>query len=135
MNLQNPKVARVTSLDPAEFMYDLSDLDDTIDPSDAEFVDVLHTSWVSRVPKGHVDFYPNNGDTGHMMAVYYYTDSIKAKCRYTSYKCTNWKDFEAGKCATDCSNNSCNEMGHYASPDKARGRVYINVKDDAPYCR
>ena len=40
----NGKVGRITSLDPTTVGITLSDKTTTIDPSDADFVDVIHTS-------------------------------------------------------------------------------------------
>ncbi|CAH1801082.1 unnamed protein product [Owenia fusiformis] len=131
MHLKNPKVGRISSLDPAEFLFNLNNKDDTIDRTDADFVDVIHTSWVSIKPKGHVDFYPNDNDVGHMMAVYYFTDSINNRCKNTAVQCRNWKTFATG----NCKNNRSNEMGYYASPRRALGKVFIKMNDSKrPYC-
>lgn len=62
-------VARITGLDPAQPCFQTDDPDIRLDPSDADFIDVIHTN--GRVllkvgfglpqPIGHVDFYPNGG--------------------------------------------------------------------------
>ncbi|OXU29964.1 hypothetical protein TSAR_008301 [Trichomalopsis sarcophagae] len=61
------KIARITGMDPArpDFEYPfLREPNDRLDPTDAKFVDVIHTcaGTVGFVrPIGHVDFYPNGG--------------------------------------------------------------------------
>lgn len=61
------KVGRITGMDPARPDFEaplLKDAKDRLDPTDAKFVDVIHTCagtvGFSR-PIGHVDFYPNGG--------------------------------------------------------------------------
>lgn len=57
-------IARITGLDPTIFFYNGANNSRDLDPSDAKFVDVLHTGagilgqWS---PSGHVDFYMNGG--------------------------------------------------------------------------
>nr|CAD7409447.1 unnamed protein product [Timema poppensis] len=59
------KVARITGLDPAAPLYGQESLENRLDPTDASFVEVVHTcagllGWAD--PMGHVDFYPNSGE-------------------------------------------------------------------------
>ncbi|PSN39632.1 hypothetical protein C0J52_13799 [Blattella germanica] len=62
-------LGRITGLDPAEPYFQGMPSFVRLDPSDAKFVDVIHTDGKSifllgygmRQPCGHVDFYPNNG--------------------------------------------------------------------------
>ena len=57
------------NLDPAGPDFHISASADRLDPSDALFVDVIHTDGAPRIqsgfghfdPLGHVDFYPNGG--------------------------------------------------------------------------
>jgi len=64
-----PGIGRVTGLDPAEPYFEEYHTDARLDPSDATFVDVIHTDvasilalgFGSKEPMGHVDYYPNNG--------------------------------------------------------------------------
>lgn len=62
-------IGRITGLDPAEPYYENYHVDSRLDPSDANFVDIVHTDSSSvfaggagtKEPCGHVDFYPNGG--------------------------------------------------------------------------
>jgi hypothetical protein len=60
----NKKIARLTGLDPALPLFGNMPDSERIDPSDAEYVDVIHTAGSDlgfHEPRGHVDYYPNNG--------------------------------------------------------------------------
>jgi len=50
-------------LDPANFIPDLSVIDDHIDPTDAQQVDIIHTDQFSGIlhSLGTVDFFVNGG--------------------------------------------------------------------------
>ncbi|KAL4218199.1 Pancreatic lipase-related protein 2 [Mactra antiquata] len=64
-----PGTARVTGLDPAGPMFSTTPPIVRLDPTDALFVDVIHSDaaplddagFGTTVPMGHVDFYPNGG--------------------------------------------------------------------------
>ncbi len=54
----------MTALDPALPLFGVKEPADRLDPSDADFVSVVHTAggvigWDD--PLGHADFYPNGG--------------------------------------------------------------------------
>ncbi|CAB4064290.1 GABRA [Lepeophtheirus salmonis] len=63
------KLGRISGLDPAEPLFQSMPEFVRLDPSDAEFVDAIHTDSKSIImlgygmmdPVGHVDFYPNGG--------------------------------------------------------------------------
>ncbi|CAK6436074.1 unnamed protein product [Pipistrellus nathusii] len=64
------RVGRITGLDPAEPCFQGTPEEVRLDPSDAMFVDVIHTDALPIVPYlgfgmsqkvGHLDFYPNGG--------------------------------------------------------------------------
>uniref|UniRef100_A0A2M4CFV2 Putative pancreatic triacylglycerol lipase n=1 Tax=Anopheles darlingi TaxID=43151 RepID=A0A2M4CFV2_ANODA len=64
------KLGRITGLDPAELAFTEQDARVRLDPSDAKFVDIVHSDSTPFVPHiglglfepiGHVDFYPNGG--------------------------------------------------------------------------
>ncbi|XP_039982221.1 lipase member H-A isoform X2 [Xiphias gladius] len=58
------KIGRITGLDPAGPMFTSAIPEERLDPSDAMFVDVLHTDMNSfglTGAHGHIDFYANGG--------------------------------------------------------------------------
>ncbi|XP_052900822.1 pancreatic triacylglycerol lipase-like [Anopheles moucheti] len=66
----NLTIGRITGLDPAELAFTETDVMVRLDPSDAKFVDIVHSDATPFVPNiglglfepiGHVDFYPNGG--------------------------------------------------------------------------
>ncbi|XP_054152603.1 pancreatic triacylglycerol lipase-like [Oppia nitens] len=69
----NGTVGRITGLDPAGPYFDgINDPNVKLDPTDAQFVDAIHTNAKPLIPmfgfgmyetSGHLDFYPNGGVT------------------------------------------------------------------------
>ncbi|XP_033111057.1 pancreatic triacylglycerol lipase-like [Anneissia japonica] len=65
----NPKLGRITGMDPAGPYFEGMDIVVRLDPTDATFVDIIHTDtdpiytfgYGIYVPVGHMDFYPNGG--------------------------------------------------------------------------
>nr|DBA14847.1 TPA: hypothetical protein GDO54_004125 [Pyxicephalus adspersus] len=64
-------IARITGLDPAEPYFQGTPIEVRLDPSDAAFVDVIHTDAAPMIPNiglgmsqvvGHLDFFPNGGE-------------------------------------------------------------------------
>ncbi|KAG7298503.1 hypothetical protein JYU34_018138 [Plutella xylostella] len=63
-SLQSGRVSRITGLDPAMPLFEKLPLEQKLDASDAEFVDVIHTDagiFGVHHQIGHADFYPNGG--------------------------------------------------------------------------
>lgn len=62
-------LGRITGLDPADPYFQYTDPEVRLDPTDAMFVDVIHTDGESilklgygmKEPCGHVDYFPNSG--------------------------------------------------------------------------
>lgn len=58
------RIPRISGLDPAMPLFITSGIDEKLDASDAEFVDVIHTNALvqGKLERcGHVDFYMNGG--------------------------------------------------------------------------
>ncbi|KAJ8978855.1 hypothetical protein NQ317_004466 [Molorchus minor] len=94
------KVGRITGLDPAAPLYEwphIESLDEVLDPSDATFVDVIHTNGRHigmMTPAGHLDYYPNGGEhqegcvfwsCSHMRACEFWTASIRKPHLFKAY--------------------------------------------------
>ncbi|XP_067833169.1 inactive pancreatic lipase-related protein 1-like [Heptranchias perlo] len=68
---RRPGIARITGLDPVEPYFQNTPTEVRLDPTDASFVDVIHTDGSSHILSigfgmyqacGHVDYYPNGGE-------------------------------------------------------------------------
>ncbi|XP_071760515.1 lipase member H [Centroberyx gerrardi] len=112
------KIGRITGLDPAGPMFTGAMPDDRLDPSDAMFVDVLHTDMNSfglSGTHGHIDYYANGGSDqpgcpktifsgksyfvcDHQRSVFLYLCALNRTCSLTGYPCTSYSDFLDGRC-------------------------------------
>ncbi|PIK55732.1 putative inactive pancreatic lipase-related protein 1 [Apostichopus japonicus] len=137
-------------LDPAGPHFDqFTHLDCKLDPTDAPFVDVIHTDAFlgSAQTHGHLDFFPNGGSDqpgcwkallgrdvcDHLRSIWYFTESFDtSECEFKSYPCSSWDDFENGHC-NSCGDNSCPIMGYHAK-DGAPGVYMLETNGDQPYC-
>ncbi|XP_069492530.1 lipase member I [Ambystoma mexicanum] len=117
--MYNGTLGRITGLDPAGPLYSGKPLDERLDPTDALFVDVIHTDVDGlgyRENLGHIDFYPNGGadqpgcpqtllsgsqyfKCDHQRSVFLYISTLKESCDITAYPCDSYKDYRNGKCA------------------------------------
>ena len=88
-------IDRITGLDPAGPLFEETEAPVRIDPSDARFVDILHTNGGAEnggflgmnAAFGHADFYPHGGrqqpqcgvnfNCSHGEAYRYYIDSVR----------------------------------------------------------
>lgn len=74
----------------------------------------------------------------HMAAVHFFTDTIRNQCPYVGYTCSNFDDFDGGKCGLQCDGNKyqCNRMGYWTSASEGRGDLYLKTQDASshPYC-
>jgi len=175
-NFYKKNLGRITGLDPAGPYFENTDPIVRLDPTDANFVDIIHSDGRASLHLGmglaqrigHVDFYPNGGfdqpncpqtsdkllsaifnlvtldyeqgeatvACSHNAAIYYFTDSIENKCKYTAYSCNSKENFDSGLCL-ECFEKNCNRMGYWAAPDMERGMLYLNTQTgelDKPYC-
>lgn len=156
------KIGRITALDPAGPMFKGADTSDRLDPSDAKFVDAIHTDsdcFGISIPVGHVDFFLNGGkdQTGcahsrfpsmysyvicdHMRAVHVYMSALNGSCTLTGLPCTSYEDFLKGQCV-DCSvfKGTCptiglsENSGIIISPVPKEQKVFLLTTSLAPFC-
>ncbi|XP_052067286.1 inactive pancreatic lipase-related protein 1-like [Mytilus californianus] len=142
---QRVPIGRITGLDPAGPESNTADQRVRLDPSDATFVDIIHTDGALgfRHTMGHVDFYPNGGKVqpgclfdkiapfyscGHMRSVYYFIESINTNCHFSSHPCDSEDDYKNLLC-TGCG-IGCQEMGYHISRN-ARGTFYLKTSPNS----
>ncbi|KAM8716959.1 hypothetical protein ACLKA7_003775 [Drosophila subpalustris] len=141
------KLKRITGLDPAKPLFILGSDNRRLDPSDAEFVDVVHTDTLGRGmlrPMGHVDFYPNFGalqpgcmeenpnDPGscnHERAARFYAESIKSTVGFWGRQCSSWLIHLFGLCSTRAPQAL---MGYHVTVD-TRGAYFLKTSSEPPY--
>ncbi|KAM9487187.1 phospholipase A1 member A isoform 4-T4 [Clarias gariepinus] len=158
------KLGQITGLDPAGPMFKNADPYDRLDPSDAMFVEAIHTDsdyFGISIPVGHVDFFVNGGldQTGcvrssfasmygyvicdHMRALHVYMSALKGSCPLTGFPCSSYENFLAGQC-TSCDglnghNNVCPQIGllensGITSPLPIHEKVYLLTTSEVPFC-
>ncbi|KAL3867995.1 hypothetical protein ACJMK2_040835 [Sinanodonta woodiana] len=158
-----PNLGRITGLEPSALNYQYKDHVVRLDPTDAQFVDVIHTDGRSLLlfglgmfeAVGHVDYYPNGGlvqpgcetysifsnnpACRHLRSHQYFIDSINSECQFIGYRCQSYRDFKNGDCIP-CSDGGCGYMGFHA--DKAKppeGSIqvtyFLETGASKPFCR
>jgi len=156
LNGLGKNLARITGLDPAERDFMGKPSSEQLDPSDAVFVDIMHTSANSQDhgvvgPVGHreeigdMDFWPNGGDCpmpgtewmmyrcmhSHMRAPDYFVESIQNPSGFSARKANSYGDFLA--------NGGCDVaeqfMGEPASPNGESGNYYLTTNAQHPYAK
>ncbi|XP_010736283.2 lipase member H [Larimichthys crocea] len=126
----NGSIGRITALDPAGPQFTGTSKEDRLDPTNAQFVDVLHTDMDAlgfREPLGHIDFYANGGadqpgcprtilsgtkyfKCDHQRSVFLYLDSVNQTCTHKAFPCSSYKEFLDGKCL------NCDSFGSAGCP-------------------
>ncbi|KAF5274258.1 hypothetical protein FQR65_LT04376 [Abscondita terminalis] len=113
--MQNPKVLRITGLDPAGHTL----IKHKINESCSDNVDIIHTSIAGTAkPIGHADFFVNGGllqpscsktniSCSHKRSVDLYLESITSKVGFRAIMCDSLSNFETDKCI----NNTVTYMG------------------------
>jgi len=145
INLNGGKMRTIFALDPAWPLFDRKEDDERIDPSDAHFVAVIHTSigyLGFQERRGHVDFYPNSGrqqpgcgvdlvgSCSHSRVYALLGESIGSPEAFPSCKCNNWKEFDEGACS--CVDNEKVFMG-WETPSTVEGTYYLRTNGESPY--
>lgn len=106
-------IPRISGLDPAMPLFVTADLNNKLDSTDAEFVDVIHTNALvqGKIEQcGHVDFYLNGGvyqpgcyannvfQCSHHRAPEYYAESIRTATGFWGWRCQSYVYYLFGMC-------------------------------------
>ncbi|XP_075226062.1 pancreatic triacylglycerol lipase-like [Lycorma delicatula] len=134
-------LSRITGLDPAGPLF-YSNNEGRLDESDAQFVDVIHTSGLCLgyfAPVGHVDFYPNRGipvqpgcgldvigRCSHQRSYWLYAESILNERPFLATSCNSWSHYKH----LDCDHEIL--MGEYVDRN-ARGKFYLRTNNIPPF--
>ncbi|XP_067279274.1 lipase member H [Pseudorasbora parva] len=159
----NGEIDRITALDPAGPEFNGQPPSERLDPTDAKFVEALHTDMDAlgyRNLLGHIDYYANGGadqpgcpksifsgsayfKCDHQRSVFLYMSSLNGSCPITAYPCESYKDFLDGKCM-DCGkfkSAGCPIFGydvvHWRETLVQLGetRTYFQTNKDPPFCK
>ncbi|KAA0704582.1 Lipase member H [Triplophysa tibetana] len=157
------RVGRITGLDPAGPMFAGVPPEERLDPTDAQFVDVLHTDmnfFGLRGTHGHVDFYANGGldqpgcpktifsgksyiVCDHQRSVFLYLCALNHTCNLMAYPCSSYTDFLNGQCL-QCETfkpASCPVLGYNMSLWRdtllrlGQTRVFFSTRAEAPFSK
>uniref|UniRef100_A0A4W5MZB4 Phospholipase A1 member A n=1 Tax=Hucho hucho TaxID=62062 RepID=A0A4W5MZB4_9TELE len=136
------EIGRITGLDPAGPMFKGADTFDRLDPSDALFVEAIHTDsdyFGISIPVGHADFFLNGGmdQAGcarsrfesilvyfpvygyvicdHMRALHVYISALNGTCPLTGIPCSSYEEFLKGHClgCQGVFNGTCPQIAHH----------------------
>ncbi|XP_063750619.1 lipase member H-like isoform X1 [Eleginops maclovinus] len=158
----NGSIGRITALDPAGPQFTGNPPEGRLDPTDAQFVDVLHTDIDAlgfREPLGHIDFYANGGTDqpgcpktifsgssyfkcDHQRSVKLFLNSLDRTCTSRAFPCSSYKDFLDGKCL------NCERFGAAGCPvfgydvtqwrdvllSLGQTKTYFSTNKVCPYC-
>ncbi|XP_033466029.1 lipase member H [Epinephelus lanceolatus] len=159
----NGSIGWITALDPAGPQFTGTSPEDRLDPTDAQFVDVLHTDIDAlgfREPLGHIDVYANGGTDqpgcpktifsggayfkcDHQRSVLLYLDSVHRTCASRVFPCDSYKEFLSGNCL------SCDTFGVAGCPvfgydirewkdvllKLGQTKTYFTTNAVTPFCR
>ncbi|XP_061398701.1 inactive pancreatic lipase-related protein 1, partial [Musca vetustissima] len=146
---------RITGLDPALPLFEDGSSNRRLGPSDAQFVDIIHTDGgILGNPEamGHVDFYPNGGHAlqpgcarqeiannrwlgiligcSHQRAWEYFIESVHYPMAFPANRCEPSKLF--GTCRDGGNGKAFMGMG---ADKRLRGKFFLDTKGESPFGR
>ncbi|XP_062579711.1 inactive pancreatic lipase-related protein 1-like [Saccostrea cucullata] len=136
---------RITGLDPAGLFFRKKGRDARLDETDAHFVDVIHTDggitgfgYLNAM--GHVDFYPNGGQSqpgcyltcSHSRAYEYFTESILSNEAFRAWECETLDQCTSLE-GLNTTQPPDNRMGFYVHNPKENKMYYLRTNREAPF--
>ncbi|KAL0113448.1 hypothetical protein PUN28_012537 [Cardiocondyla obscurior] len=118
------KIAEVVALDPAKQAFELKKPGERVDKSDANRVQVIHTSTLGfDKPIGDADFYPNGGKSQPGCGIMWIVCDHSRSYEYYSESILNPKGFRVGNVY----------MGGPSLDPNAHGKYILQTAKKAPY--
>ncbi|CAG5874266.1 unnamed protein product [Menidia menidia] len=156
----NGKIGRITALDPAGPDFTGQPPEKRLDPTDAQFVDVLHTDMDFlgfREPLGHIDFYANGGadqpgcpktilsggsyfKCDHQRSVVLFIETVNNTCSSIAFPCSSYEDFLDGRCLNcdQFADKGCPVFGYdvirWKGLLKEQTKSYFKTNAQTPFC-
>ncbi|KAL7736975.1 hypothetical protein ACLKA6_008834 [Drosophila palustris] len=146
------KLTRITALDPALPLFEGNSSNRRLGPSDARFVDVIHTDGGilgNPTAMGHADFYPNGGrplqpgcarqeiannrwlgiiiGCSHQRAWEYFVESIGQPLAFPTDSC------EPSPYFNNCRIGYARAYMGYGADPRLRGKFYLETNDAKPF--
>ncbi|XP_053667203.1 pancreatic triacylglycerol lipase-like [Anopheles marshallii] len=140
------RLKRITGLDPAMPLFITAAADDKLDPTDAEFVDVIHTNALvqGKIERcGHADFYVNGGilqpgcwssgqnpmACSHHRAPDYFAESIRSLTGFWGWSCQSYVYYLLGFCPQ----NNVQVVAGEDCPAGTEGMFLISTNPASPF--
>jgi len=155
------KLEEIFALDPAGPLIEQFHTDERLDPSDARYVQVVHTDggrlidleFGSLVPMGHVDHYPNGGNDqpychqllpiiscDHFVAAGYANEAIRIgpnpEVGFLACPCFDWvPDTPIPDSCKTCQDEDKVLMGPFINKEARHGIYYLETNNNPPYAQ
>lgn len=150
----NKKLPVIIALDPALPSFKYNKETERLAPSDAEYVEVIHTNCDNMgylLPIGTADFYPNYnpGKVGrmpgcyadkfcsHAMSFKYFAESIMNPYAFEGLRCSSFEALEDGRCIKEVATNNTSRKAYMGGTNltqgKAPGVFYLETNKNPPY--
>ncbi|XP_022902379.2 phospholipase A1 VesT1.02-like [Onthophagus taurus] len=141
----NGLVHSIVGLDPAGPLFTVGNIDNRIDPTDAAFVQIIHTNHGLLgfgTSSGHADYRPNGGRSqpgcgidlagscAHSRAHAFFAESVRTG-RFISWRCDSMNDLNNNR----CTGNHRSFMGQFEVDRTARGDYFLATNNNAPFAR
>ncbi|KAH9526200.1 hypothetical protein DERF_000300 [Dermatophagoides farinae] len=142
-------ISRITGLDPASPLFEGYPANVRLDPSDAKFVDVIHSNGDGFIRGGlgvgcstalgaltNILYHGQwNLLCNHRRAFRFFIDSVHQDCTFRAFSCTSYEDYVRGLCFyCGPDGRRCSNMGYFANLSQGRGQMYLITRDKEPFC-
>ncbi|XP_055942310.1 inactive pancreatic lipase-related protein 1-like isoform X2 [Argiope bruennichi] len=127
-----PNLGRITGLDPAgPYFYKLKP-EARLDPTDALFVDVIHTDGADIILMVTAFFMFNGCD--HERANIYFYESVKSDCGFVSQICDDYSSYENGKCENSAVTARMGLNAQMLPELHFPAKFFLRTNGQSPFC-